>query len=66
MTGTNVNKRHLTGPDREKIMEQTDKLGPLATAALRRPEGYWGLSGAEQWDIDKRLGILDWSGDPNE
>lgn len=30
--------------------------------ALGRSEGYWGLSPQDQWDEDKRLGILDWDG----
>jgi len=28
-----------------------------------RPRNYFELSGREQWDIDKSLGILDWVGD---
>ena len=28
-----------------------------------RPSNYFELSGEEQWNIDKRLGILDWAGD---
>lgn len=27
-----------------------------------RPSNYFELSGNEQWEIDKRLGILDWDG----
>jgi len=27
-----------------------------------RPSNYFKLSSREQWDIDKRLGILDWEG----
>ena len=27
-----------------------------------RSSGYWELSSQEQWDEDKRLGILDWDG----
>jgi hypothetical protein len=38
--------------------------GPLATAAEGRPENWRTLSAEEQWDIDKRLGILDWDGRP--
>lgn len=30
--------------------------------ALQRPDDYFKLSAQEQWDIDKRLGILDWDG----
>ena len=32
--------------------------------ALKRPKNYNKLTSREQWDIDKRLGILDW--DPTE
>jgi hypothetical protein len=28
-----------------------------------RPKRYFYLSGEEQWDIDKELGILDWIGE---
>lgn len=31
-------------------------------AALRRPKNFFMLTPREQWDIDKRLGILDWEG----
>ena len=31
--------------------------------ALTRPRNFFDLSPQEQWDIDKRLGILDWVGD---
>jgi hypothetical protein len=33
-----------------------------AIKALDRPENYAQLSPEEQWEIDKRLGILDWDG----
>jgi hypothetical protein len=31
-------------------------------ASFRRPKNYFKLSGADQWAIDKKLGILDWDG----
>ena len=31
-------------------------------ASFRRPTDYFKLSGEQQWDIDKSLGILDWGG----
>jgi len=31
-------------------------------ASFKRPENYFSLSSQEQWDIDKKLGILDWEG----
>lgn len=30
--------------------------------AMTRPDNYFKLPPQEQWDIDKRLGILDWDG----
>ncbi len=30
--------------------------------SFNRPSNYFDLSHAEQWDIDKKLGILDWDG----
>jgi len=30
--------------------------------SFKRPKNYFKLSGAEQWAIDKSLGILDWEG----
>jgi hypothetical protein len=31
--------------------------------SLERPSNFRKLSSEEQWDIDKRLGILDWQGE---
>jgi hypothetical protein len=42
------------------------ELGPMAIASQGRPSYYFSLSGREQWDIDKDLGILDWDGDPEK
>jgi len=30
--------------------------------SFQRPKNFYQLSGAEQWAIDKELGILDWMG----
>lgn len=30
--------------------------------SFQRPKNYFKLSDRDQWEIDKRLGILDWSG----
>lgn len=38
-------------------------LSPNARQACNRPLNYADLSPADQWAIDKRLGILDWDGD---
>ena len=37
----------------------------LFDKAMRRPEDYNSLPGAEQWDIDKNLGLLNWYGNCN-
>jgi len=56
---------------REKDMNKTTEIivkkpkGPQAIAATCRPSNFYQLSGEEQWEIDKQLGILDWDGDPN-
>ena len=34
----------------------------MAEEAKKRPAGYDDLSPREQWEEDKRLGILDWEG----
>lgn len=31
--------------------------------SFERPKNYFWLSPSKQWEIDKRLGILDWEGD---
>jgi hypothetical protein len=38
----------------------------LALSATSRPANYCELSPQSQWDVDKRLGILDWSGEWDE
>lgn len=43
-----------------------DGKGLLARAAERRPENFHDLDPQAQWDVDKRLGILDWDGDPKK
>ncbi len=48
---------------RRKAKEAGRPLGPHAEAATRRPASYCELSTQSQWDIDKRLGILDWDGE---
>lgn len=51
---------HLIGCSRP--LPVPDNLGPMASAAQRRPANYNQLSGEQQWEIDKSLGILDWDG----
>lgn len=41
-------------------------MTPMLRAALRRPDNYAQLGPAEQWAIDKHLGILDWEPTPAE
>lgn len=31
--------------------------------SFKRPSNFFKLSPRQQWEIDKRLGILDWKGD---
>lgn len=31
--------------------------------SFERPSNFFDLSSQQQWDIDKKLGILDWEGD---
>lgn len=38
----------------------------MVDQALKRPKNFTSLSAREQWAIDKRLGILDWSPTPEE
>ena len=45
-----------------KMME-TPPESDMAHRAKQRPSNYNQLSGREQWQIDKELGILDWKGD---
>ena len=42
------------------------QLGPMATAAQKRPANYDQLRLYEQWAIDQELGINDWDGDPSK
>ena len=35
----------------------------MAKRAQERPTNYNKLSAREQWEIDKKLGILDWDGE---
>lgn len=51
---------------RAKAKAAGRSLGPQAEAATRRPPTYCELSVQSQWDVDKKLGILDWSGSPYE
>ena len=36
--------------------------GEMYIRSFERPKNFFLLPGSEQWDIDKRLGILDWNG----
>lgn len=31
--------------------------------SFRRPKNFFDLTGEQQWEIDKQLGILDWRGE---
>lgn len=41
---------------------QDKPLSSMAERAKGRPKNFDSLSPREQWDVDKRLGILDWDG----
>jgi len=43
------------------IMEMTKEQ--MFEKSFERPSNYFKLSERQQWDIDSRLGILDWKGD---
>lgn len=38
----------------------------MAEAAKKRSPNYFDMSAEEQWEEDKRLGILDWDGTSGE
>jgi hypothetical protein len=46
----------------KKKEEKKPPLSPQAEKAKQRSPNYEQLSGQEQWDEDKELGILDWDG----
>jgi hypothetical protein len=46
----------------EQAKEADRPLGPMASLARQRPVNYCELTPQSQWDIDKRLGIIDWNG----
>ncbi len=48
---------------KKKAKEAEKPLGPQAQRATRRPANFCELGPQSQWDVDKRLGILDWTGD---
>lgn len=42
------------------------KLGPQYLQSLKRPASWHSLPADEKWQIDKELGILDWTGKLDE
>lgn len=48
----------LSLPDGKNLYD----LSEGARKALERPANYADLPAAEQWAVDRRLGILDWDG----
>ena len=52
MTRFSTIKRKCTNMTEREMFEKS----------FQRPTNYFKLSGQEQWDIDARLGILDWEG----
>ena len=61
---------NLPVPVKGTRVTQTKKarmaLSPEYFQALKRPENYNQLPAREQWDIDKKLGLLDWEGPTKE
>jgi hypothetical protein len=45
----------------DKKKQKVRKLNDKEEAKGRSPD-YWQSSARDQWDEDKRLGILDWDG----
>jgi hypothetical protein len=43
----------------EEVMTERE----MFEKSFQRPKDYFKLSARQQWDIDSRLGILDWDGD---
>jgi hypothetical protein len=78
-SGSAWHLHNLTAPTEEKALELAQaqipgfqhrifhgKLGPQALKAQRRPHNFSTLSPAARWALDRRLGILDWTGQPHE
>jgi hypothetical protein len=40
----------------------TESEREMFEKSFERPKHYFTLSDKEQWEIDKRLGLLDWKG----
>ncbi len=59
-------KRDDKNKTTEIIIKKDKPSGEMARKALLRPNDYDKLSGEDQWEIDKQLGILDWDGDPRK
>jgi hypothetical protein len=57
-----IKENHL----KEARIMKGHSLGPVSSAASKRPLNFRKLDGRSQWAIDKRLGILDWDGDPEK
>jgi hypothetical protein len=47
-----------------KCRSRLSPKGPMATAAEGRPANFNELTEEQRWEIDKRLGILDWDESP--
>ena len=62
--GTLTEAKELPDTCRHKYFD--GELGPLCLQSQKRPEDFMKLAPESQWEIDKRLGILDWSGEPTE
>ena len=55
--------KKITGSFNHRILE--GEFGPMTQAAHKRPDDFGQLIPADQWLVDKHLGILDWDGEPH-
>lgn len=72
--GERIGETRLTGKEQKELgrrlaaywLVSKEEVTPRAITKLERSKGrsesYHQMSGRDQWDEDKRLGILDWDG----
>ncbi len=59
--GHNSHNRNLSHNDNINEWVMTER--EMFEKSFQRPTNYFELDAQERWDIDKRLGILDWCGE---
>lgn len=62
--GTLASAKKLRGTYKHR--EFDGEFGAQCILAQERPANFFELNAEEQWNIDKRLGILDWNGEPTK